>query len=334
MSTPAFGISLGGTDITGHFTDRLLALDLMLHDGHQNDRLSLTLDDRDFAIAQPPTDSELSLMLGYRETGLVFMGTYSVDEVAVTGPPYKMGISATAAKQKSAQKQHRTRKYEKKTIGAIMGEIAERYGLSPVVSGELASFQYPYLHQLEESDWHLGTRLSFDHDALFSIKNNRLFFVKRGDSTSAGGAAMPQLTLKLTDLIRYQAALGDRANHKGANAGWYDRKKGKSVKERSDVQGGGKGEFMVRHLRPTQEEAKASANSKAGHLNRAVKTCEVEIEGDPTAQAEGTMLIQTGRSLLDDNWLIQTVRHHLSPEGYRCTIAGQIKPSAAAARNS
>lgn len=323
--TPLFRITVGGIDITNRFNDRLLSLDLVLHDGHENDTLSLTLDDRGFAIQAPPTDALLHLEMGYAETGLVFMGTYSVDQIEVAGPPYKMGISARAANQKSTQKEHRTKVYEKKTIGEIMGEIAKRHGLKVYVSPELAKFKYPYLHQSEESDWHLGTRLSFDHDALFSVKNGTLFFVVRGDSLSAGGLQMPNIVLTLPDLLQYQAKAADRPKHAGARASWHDKSKGKSKLVSSDIKSTGKAQYMVRHLKPTEDLAKASANAKIKALQRAEGSVTVMIEGDPRVQAEGTMLIATGRSILDGDWLIKNVRHHLDSAGYHTTIHGESK---------
>jgi uncharacterized protein len=74
---PAFSISSGGADITGRFNERLLDLKLTVHAGHENDELTLNLDDRDFAITAPPTGAQLGVSLGYNETGLVFMGSSS-----------------------------------------------------------------------------------------------------------------------------------------------------------------------------------------------------------------------------------------------------------------
>ena len=322
---PIFRISMGGADITNRFNDRLLGLDLLLHDGQENDQLSLTIDDRDFKVVAPPTDAELSLELGYVETGLTFMGMYSVDRIEVTGPPYKMGISATAANQKSTQKQHRTKHYDKKTLGDVMKEIAGRHGLKAYVSPELASFKYPYLHQNEESDWHLGTRLGFDHDALFAVKNGTLFFVAHGDSLSAGGLAMPQIGLTLPDILKYHAKAADRPKHLQARAAWHDRSHGKAKLVDSDFKSTGKAIFMNRHLRPTEKLAKESANAKAKALQRAEGSATIEIIGNPGVQAEGTMAIFAGRSILDGEWLIKAVRHHLDSSGFRTTIEGESK---------
>jgi phage protein D len=316
---------MGGVDITNRFNERLTALDLVLHDGHKNDTMSLTLDDRDFAIEAPPTDALLYLEMGYAETGLVFMGTYSVDQIEVTGPPYKMGISARAANQKSTQKEHRTKPYEKKTLGEIMKEIADRHGLKSYVSPELASFKYPYLQQTEESDWHFGNRLSYEHDALFSVKNGMLFFVAHGDSVSASGLSMPTITLTLPDLIQYQASASDRPKHLSARASWHDRSHGKSKLVSSDFKSTGKSQFMQRHLRPSKDLAKASADAKMKALQRAEGSVMVMIEGDPTVQAEGKLILSTGRSVLDGEWLIKNARHHLDQAGYRTTIDGESK---------
>jgi phage protein D len=319
---PAFSISMGGLDITGRFNDRLLLLQLTEYDGHEADTLQITLDDRDFSIDAPPTEAELSVMLGYVETGLVFKGVFKVDEIEVQGPPYEMKIHAKSADQVSAQKQHRTKHYENKTLGSIVNEVAGRYGLTPGISAELASFQYDYVNQTEESDWHFLTRLSHNHDALFSIKNKHLMFMKRGDSQSMSGLAMPQILVNLPgNLIRYRALVRDRPRHKKSKASWHDYSKGEVTVE-DDSGNDGEAEFNVRHLHLNQKIAKEVAKSKQKMLERAEGEVQCDIIGDPLVTAEGTMVVSTGRSILDDEWLIRNVVHNMTNDGYHTWIAG------------
>lgn len=317
---PAFSISLGGADITGRFDDRLIDMNVDLVDGHESDSVTFKLDDRDFALSAPPTDAELSISLGYVETGLVLLGIFSVDEVEVTGPPYSMTIHAKAADQKKAQKQHRTRAYEKKKLGDIVKEVAGRYGLSPAISEELSSVEYPYLHQSEESDWHMLTRLSKDHDALFSIKNKKLIFAKRGEGKSFSGLGMPSVTLTLPDLLVYRASQKDRPKHKDARGSWHDKTKGKVSVERSQGGGGGEASYNVRHLRQNSKIAKSAAQSQINALRRAEGGVSVVIEGNAQLQPEGTLVIQTGRSVLDGEFPIKSVSHRYNESGFQTTI--------------
>jgi phage protein D len=323
MTTPAWQISVGGGSVTGDLNDRLLELVLTLHDGHENDELTIQVDDRDFAVADPGTGTEVSVSIGYKETGLVYQGKFKVDSVSVHGFPMRMQITATGADQKEAQKQQRSLKYEKKTLGDIINECAARYGLQAYVSGELASIQYPYLNQTEESDWHLNTRLSHDHDALFSVKNGIWMFVKRGDSVSMGGLSMPRVIISAWDLIEYEASHQDRAKHGKSRAWWHNRKKGVVESVDSSSSGSGSARGTVRHSRHSKRLAQSAADAKQGKLKRAEGECTVVVIGDPTLQPEGTMLVQTGRSILDGEWLIKTVTHTISSNGFRTKVHGE-----------
>jgi phage protein D len=323
MTTPAWQISVGGAAVGGSLNDRLLELTLTLHDGHENDELEIKVDDRDFAVADPNTGDTISISLGYRETGLVFMGTYIVDEVEVEGPPKSMVIRAKAADQGKAQKQHRTKKYQKKKLKDIAGEVANRHGLKLFVSDEVGNVGYPYLHQSEESDWHFLTRLSRDHDALFSIKNGTLLFVKRGDSASASGLSMPQVQVAEWGLVKYRATKKDRPKHDKAKGHWHDRKKSKHKIEDSTESGDGKATFTLRHPHQNKDLAQRAANAKINELKRAEGSIEISIIGDPSVQPEGTLSVSTGRSVLDGTWLIKTVTHKWTNSGAETSISGE-----------
>jgi len=325
--TPAWSISVGGAAVGGDLNDRLLSLSVHLYDGHETDSLELRVDDRDFAVAAPETDAEISVSLGYLETGFVFMGVFKVDNVSVHGFPAEMTITAKSADQKSAQKQHRTKPYEKKTLSEIMQEVAGRNGLGLFISPELASIQYPYLHQSEESDRHFATRLGRDHDALVAIKNKMLIFVKRGDSLSASGLSMPQLVIQATDLLGYNASQKDRPKHKKARGAYHDLRFGKAKIVDSITEGQGEANFHRRHLHINKDLAQSAVDAKAAELGRATGSAQIEIIGNPSVQPEGTMILQTGRSVLDGEWLIKSVLHHLTSQGYRTAINGEAPSS-------
>ncbi len=84
--TPAFHIAVDGTDITAQIRYRLLWLRVTDEAGIQSDTVELTIDDRDGLIELPRTGANMSVSLGYEETGLFPMGAYTVDERELSGP--------------------------------------------------------------------------------------------------------------------------------------------------------------------------------------------------------------------------------------------------------
>ena len=100
--TPAFRILANGAEASGAIRDRLISLEAIDEDGLKSDRLEIELDDRDGRIEWPELEARLELSLGYRETGLVAIGTYAVDGLAGEGPRQTMRITAKAVDMKTA----------------------------------------------------------------------------------------------------------------------------------------------------------------------------------------------------------------------------------------
>lgn len=223
--TPAWSISADGVDITSRFNDRLLELTVTDNEGLKSDSCEILVDDRDGQLAIPRKGAILAISMGYRETGLTFMGLYTVDEVEVSGFPRQMRISASAADLREKLKEQRSKGYDKKKIGDIVGEIAKRHNLKPAVSSALKDFEYEHLAQSEESDLHLLSRLARKHDALAKVANGQLLFVKRGDAQSASGRPMSQAIIHGSQVLEYSASFQDKPLHEKAQSQWWDKKK-------------------------------------------------------------------------------------------------------------
>ena len=158
--TPDWQILADGIDVTANFNDRLLELTVTDHEGMKSDSCEIMVDDRDGILALPRKGTLLTILMGYRETGLALMGLFTVDEVELTGFPRQMRISGSAADLRDALKSQRSKAYEGKTLGAVVGEIAARHGLGSAVSASLSGFSHDFLGQSEESDLHFLTRLA------------------------------------------------------------------------------------------------------------------------------------------------------------------------------
>jgi phage protein D len=181
------------------------------------------VDDRDGILAVPRKGTLLSIRMGYRETGLVQMALFIVDEVELSGFPRRMRISGSAADLRDKLKSQRSKAYENKTLGTIIGEIAQRHGLSAAVGASLKGFNYPFLGQSEESDLHFLTRLAGKHDALFKVAGGKLLFMRRGEAQSASGQALGTVTITGDRVTQYSATFQDRPAHKMSAATWWDR---------------------------------------------------------------------------------------------------------------
>lgn len=319
MSTPAFDVGVFGGN------DRVLKITITENSGKQTDTLTILLDNRDFAIQAPPHGKKIMPMIGYRETGLVPKGIFTVDTVGVRGPPHTMTITAKSAEQDNTHKQHRTTKYEKQTLGDIIGKMAKRNGLTAEVDPTLASIKFPYLHQTEESDSHFGTRLAYPLDAVSSIKNGKWLFVPRAGGSSASGQSMQAIVLSLTDLIDYDVGFNDRAKHGQSRATWHNKSTGKSNTEKSSG-GTGKASSGVRHHAVNQDHAQRYAEANSKRLKRMEGKFKVRITGNAAIAAQGIVQFVTGNETLDKEWVVQSVTHTIeSPGGFITEIHGESK---------
>lgn len=329
--TPIFRISRGGKDVTANLNDRLLELDFVEHARGETDTLSIKLDDRDFAIELPSRGDEISLAIGYRESGLVEKGILHVSDVSGRGPPFEVEIHAKSASQRDDQKSQRADNHQKKSLKDIVETIAKRHKLTPKVGEGFDNVKWDMLNQTEESDWHTLHRLARDNDATFAVKNGALIFNQTASGKSAGGQSMQTITIQKTDLIAYTFSANDRPKHKEVQGHWFDKKTGKRVKEKATSKASSRdpdgATFFLRHLYPDSDKAKKAAESKLRELERGEGTVHVEIEGNANIVADGNVQIQTGRTGLDGQWNVKTVTHSISSEGFRTKIDAEAKDS-------
>ncbi|MEE9358423.1 hypothetical protein [Candidatus Vondammii sp. HM_W22] len=158
--TPAYRIIADQQDITAIIRDRLISLHVTDKTGLVSDTAETTLDDRNSAIEIPRTGALLEIYMGYQETGLYRMGSYTVDEVELTGLPNTMRIRAKAADMRQSLKSCKLRSWDDITLGDLVATIAAEHGLIPRVGEFLDAIHIPHLDQTYESDMHLLTRLA------------------------------------------------------------------------------------------------------------------------------------------------------------------------------
>lgn len=98
-----------------------------------------------------------------------------------------MNIRGRGANVRDKFKQSRSRHWDDKSVKEILEQIASENGLQPIVDDEVASHRYPWFGQQDESDMHVCERLARIHGALFSVKDGKLVFAKRGSGKSTSG---------------------------------------------------------------------------------------------------------------------------------------------------
>lgn len=314
--TPAFSVSVGGTG--ARLNDRLLAIEVVDQEGNRSDSCRIEVDDRDGRVSIPSRGANISVQLGYRETGLQDMGSFIVDEVTAAGWPQKLLIMGRSADMTQALKSPRSFSYKNMSLGDIVQQIAGRHGLSGSASGAIGGQQYKHLAQTEESDMNFLTRLAMRHDALFAVKNGQLIFKKRGESM--GGSAS---ITHPGNLLEYRVTYQDRQSYGSGTAEWWDRGKAARTRE-SGGGGGGSAESMVTPLAEDgQQQAGDTAGSTGSSHSRMERIGEFTIIGNPSMRAEMSVSVSGVKGGVDGSYRVKAVTHQLSNQGYRTTVIGE-----------
>ena len=321
--TPAFTITANGDDITHIINDRLKELVVSDEAGLKADALSIYIDDRDAAVALPTEGAQLRVAMGYRETGLIAMGTYISDEVTLNFPDASMAIRGQSANMTGMIKAPKTRNWDNMSVAAIVKQIASDHGLEPAVDSEKGSFIYKHLAQTNESDLHLLTRISKAQDAIAAIKDGRLIFSLRGAGFSISGEALPVREIRPHEIKSGNVTLTTRDKYKAVIARWNDKK----TRKKRDVKvGGGEPIYSIRHIYPTQEEAQKGAQSKLDEFTRGTDKLSLYMEGDPSIVAETQLRLSGFRDGVNGQWSVKTAVHRLNSSGYSTDITAE-KPT-------
>lgn len=320
---PIWKISADGADITAACAKRLLQLVVTDEAGIASDTVSLTLDNRDLAIAAPRKGAKLEVWMGYEGGGLVHMGQYVVDEIEAEGPPHALTIKGKAADMRASFKEQKTRGWDQITIGDLVKTIAGEHKLIPAVSPQLAQIAVPNLAQTNESDLNLLTRVAKTYDAVAKPVSGRLLFVPRGEAKSASGKAMPGVSLGPGDVRSYRATQAERGKYGAVVAQWHNPATGQP--ESIKVSDGEGPTHTVRQKYPDASQAQAAAQAKLDSLARGVGTFSgAVVPGRPGLGAEGKLTVSGLGDVADGTWTITRAVHTLDKSGgLRTDVEGE-----------
>ncbi|QTM01909.1 phage late control D family protein [Mannheimia sp. ZY171111] len=216
-----------GKDISTLITHRLIQLTLTDSRGFEADQLDLVLDDTDGLLELPSRGAVLSIGLGWQDTALTHKGEYTVDELTHDGPPDKVTILARSADLRGSLMNRHERSFHRTTIGKIVKQIADENKLKAMVGKEFENYEIKHIDQTNESSINLLQRLAEQFDAIATVKNGSLLFIKAGNATTASGKPLPlfMITRSSGDAHSFSIAEGD--NYKAVKAYWHNTSTGK-----------------------------------------------------------------------------------------------------------
>lgn len=336
---PIIEITVDGLPVSGLFLSRLLQATVTLKEDKGADTINLILDaGGPPLLAVPRKKALITAAYGYAETGVEFLGGFTVDDVELECLPYQMRITGKSADWRSNAKEHKERHFDNLDLNGLVTKLAGEMGLTAVVDPEIGSFRPPngYWFQPGVSNTHWLESLARRHNALYAHKQGRLLFLKKGSGMMAGGGAIGVYVITPPQIIKrtMRVQWSSRDEHKKVRAAWHDRDNAERKYEEAEGDPEAETTFTLRHSFGSQQEAKRAADAKAKDLGRNADSVAVTIEGDPRVIAGAPLEFEGVHPDVDASaFIIQEAQHSYSKKmGYRTGIQGR-NPDNAPARN-
>ncbi|REE92628.1 phage late control D family protein [Cupriavidus plantarum] len=360
-AVPAYRLKQGDKDITQRFKGRLISLTHTDNRGFEADQLDVELDDADGILDLPEKGAMLSLGLGWQDTGVVDKGRYKVDEIEHSGPPDRLTIRARSADMTGSNLMVRREKsFRNQTISSIVSAIAQHHALPAFVAWSLGKLVVDHVDQTSESDTSFLTRLAKDYDAIATIKQGRLLFIKTGEAQSASGIALPAVNITRAAGDTHSFLVADRENYNGVKAYYQDARratKGEVVIDASNAvkvvtkpatpaKKGKKKKKTVanvierpnpnpdnvkvlRHTYASRTNAERAARAEWFRIQRGVASFRITLaRGRPDLFPELPATLTGWKPQIDNTpWVITKVTNSLSDRGYTTTLDLEVRAS-------
>lgn len=316
---PICKLVVDGNDITAAIEQRLDSIRLTDHRGMEADTLDISLSDHDGALEIPPRGAKIELWLGWSTSGLVYKGSYTVDETEHSGAPDMLNIRARSADLRETLKIKREQTWKDASLREILGTIALRSSLDLKIEPSLAAEIIPHIDQANESDANIITRLAEQFDAVISVKAGYLICNPTGAGKTSSGLELPHITLQRTDGDGHRFLQADRNSYGGVKAYYYEPN---SAVKKEAIAGGGDNLKELRHTYADQQSALRAARSELGRLLRGTATLSYQLAyGRPDLIPELTYSLLGVKDEIDAiTWLGSNVSHEYSSNGYTTSL--------------
>jgi phage protein D len=316
--TPLFDIQLRNTSLFEKIQPYLISLTIIDEPGLKSDKLDLVLADQNLDI--PQIGDLLKISLGYKESGLCDMGTFSIDGYALSHN--EMRITAHAADFLEDFKNPKSRSFENTSLENIIQTIAAEHNITSRISTELSNIKFPSLHQTSESDLHLLTRLGQQFNILIKPVGNCLVAIPSGHGFSASGSHLPEVTLTTDSTVNWSLEFSKKEQVPSVTANGYDTDNAEEFFESVGEEDYSEGDigYSLRGLYPTREAAKVAAKAVYEKLTQKAYTFNAEIPGNPNVLAESNLRLSGFRTGIPTAWIISRSTHTLSSAGYKTSL--------------
>ena len=231
------------------------------------------------------------------------------------------GINAIeASDMRGSGKTTRTGSWENVTLAQIVTDVAARNGWQPVCS---ITTVVPRVDQIGESDFNFITRLSKQYDCTAKVADGKLLVMQRQAGQSASGKTLGVVTIKKSDVSRWQFRFADRTTQKAVKTRYQDKKNGELVTlelGNDDAPEGMPPVHTDRHIHPNKSAAEQAAKARLNAFNRSSAAVRLEMVGRTDLFAERHINAQGFKDGLDGDFLVGSVEQVFTQAGWSTTV--------------
>ena len=225
--TPVAKLSINGKPFNTDALSRIISISLTDKSGFEADELTVSLSDHDGKLAMPPKSAEITIALGYIETGIVDKGSYKITEVSWSGAPDTLHITAQSADTSDRFSEAKEKSWHKTSLKEIIESIAAANGYTPIIGKAYQDEKIDHIDQSNESDAAFLSRLAERYDAIATVKHGRLLFVSSGEATTAGGQPLPTIRITRNSGDQYAFRYSNTESYNAVRAYYIDKQTGK-----------------------------------------------------------------------------------------------------------
>ncbi|EHN2923940.1 phage protein D [Salmonella enterica] len=269
----------------------------------------------------PGKGDTLTLYMGCAGENLRECGTFSVDEIELSGPPDNVSLRGLATSVTAALRTKNSRGFENSTLAAIAQRIAGKHHLQ--LQGQIEPLTLDRVTQYDETDLAFLKRLAGDYGYMVKVTHTHIIF----SSLDALREAAPVFTFTRRDISRYSVRDTINRIYKGAKHRSQNSRTKQVVTYQAD--GGESTTTVSAATRGHSTSAdtltlsgRTGNQGTAARRTRAALNLKNQYQKVATLSMEGNVRLRAGHNVTltgfgasDGKWLTGSVRHSMTRSG-------------------
>lgn len=321
---PAYRLVYNRKDITHDVSVYVTSVSYTDRLSGESDEIQVDLEDSEGRWRDawyPGKGDTLTLQMGYAGEAIRECGTFSIDEIELSGPPDSVSLRGLATSVTVAMRTKVSRGFENTTLAAIAQRIAGKHHLQ--LQGQIEPLTLDRVTQYDETDLAFLKRLARDYGYLVKVTHTHVIF----SSLDQLRDVPPTFTFTRPDISRY--SLRDTINriYKGAKHRSQNSRTKQVVTYQAD---GGESTTTVstatRGKNTSADTLTLSGRSgnqgTAARRTRAALNLKNQYQKVATLSMAGNIRLRAGHNVTltgfgasDGKWLTGSVRHSMTRSG-------------------